>query len=91
MRFTQNEMQRLHVGETFGPFMATAREVHCAQANISAYRKKYPGAEFKNMSKPFKREDERGRMVPVKGYYNFSVTRISTGVDADTGEKEKIV
>ena len=87
-RFTENEIRSLQVGKPMGPFLATRREIHKAQANLCNYKAKYPGAEFKNKSTPHKREQPDGKVTKVPGWYMFTIERLSYGVDADTGQPE---
>ena len=88
LRFTQNEMRRLQVGEVFGPYIATRREVHAAQQNICNYKQRYPGAEFRNWTESVYRDLPDGSQTVMRGYFEFYVERTAYGTDADTGEPE---
>lgn len=87
-RFTENEIRGLQIGKPMGPFLATRREIHKAQANLSNYKAKYPGAEFKNKSVPHTRMQPDGKTTKVAGWYMFTIERLSYGTDADTGKPE---
>lgn len=90
LKLTRTEILALQVGQRFGPYLATRKEIHRAQANLSNHTARYPGARFENHSTPAEREQPDGSRVKMPGWFNFSVTRISTGVSADTGEEEPV-
>lgn len=88
LKITENEIRGLQVGETLGPFIATRKEIHRVQANLSNFKAKYPGALFENKSKPYYRNLPNGKKERMNGFYEYYVTRIARGISADTGIEE---